>query len=73
VTVTEAFIEENKLEGEALQRALFNQASLHRRMEESDQEKAVLQKIVTIDPASEAALAAREQLEKGADPTRPAN
>lgn len=66
VTATEAFIEENKLEGEALQRALFNQAALHRRMEERDREKAVLQKIVTIDPESEAAQAATEQLEKGA-------
>lgn len=66
VTATEAFIEENKLEGEALQRALFNQASLHRRMEESERERAVLQQIVSIDPDSEAGQAAKEQLEKGA-------
>lgn len=73
VAATEVFIKENKLEGEALQRALFNQASLHRRMEDIDREKAVLQQIVTIDPESEAALAATEQLEKGADPVPPAN
>lgn len=73
VTATEAFIEENKLEGEALQRALFNQASLHRRMEDSDREKAILQKIVTIDPESEAAQVARQQLEKGAATAQPAN
>ena len=73
VTATEAFIEENKLEGEALQRALFNQASLHRRMEESERERAVLERIVSIDPESEAGQAAKEQLEKGTETGEAAN
>jgi len=67
LVATEEFIGENKLEGEALQRALFNQASLHRRMEDAEKERVVLEKIVSIDPESEAGVAASEHLKNGGD------
>ncbi len=67
VEVTERYIVENELRGEELQRALFNQAVLHRRMEDSERERAVLEKIVSIQADSEVALAAKERLEKGGD------
>ncbi|NLT71354.1 MAG: thioredoxin family protein, partial [Verrucomicrobiaceae bacterium] len=56
VEVTERYISDNELKGEALQRALFNQAVLQRRMGDAKGERAVLEKIVSIDPASEVAL-----------------
>lgn len=64
VEVTEKFIGENKLRGEALQRALFNQATLYRRMEDEKGERLALEKIVSIDAISESALAAKERLEQ---------
>ncbi len=67
VEETERFIGENELRGEALQRALFNQAVLYRRMGDAERERAVLEKIVSIQADSEIASAAKARLEKGGD------
>ncbi len=73
IALTESFVGENKLEGEALQRALFNQAVLHRRLDDKAGERAVLEKIVAIDAESETGKAARETLEKATTKTRETN
>ena len=73
IALTESFIQKKKLEGEALQRALFNQAALHRRLDDKLGERAVLEKILAIDPASETGIAARDVLEKGTAATKEQN
>lgn len=73
VAATYEFIEENKLEGEVLQRVLLNQASLFRRMADSEKERTVLERIVSINPESKAGVAASEQLKSGGDPTPTVN